>query len=195
MKKKYLIFTILGGAAIAALSFLLAEIKDDTAQNVRWAIFTFGLIAVVVGVALLCLAFILSRKGRLLPDGAEYQKKKSLMSPKESEFFVVLCSLIDLKRYIVLPQISLVSVIDKVKGGAFRNELFRIADYCIVDRRNYEPLVLVELNDASHKRDDRKLRDAKVNAICKDAGISILTVGLNEIHDERALRYLFKKYI
>ena len=49
-----------------------------------------------------------------------------------------------------------------------------------MDKDTFEPLLLVELNDSSHKRADRRMRDEKVAAICRSAGLPLVTFWLNE---------------
>ena len=41
-------------------------------------------------------------------------------------------------------------------------------------------MLLVELNDSSHKREDRRLRDEKVAAICEDAGLPLVTFRMGD---------------
>lgn len=110
---------------------------------------------------------------------SKYERKSEVMSEPELEFLKILRQ-INPDRYEVLPQVALVSVIDKKTNTQYRNELFRICDYCFIDRKTSEPLLLVELNDNSHKRSDRRDRDEKVAAICEDAGIPLVTFWMNE---------------
>ena len=44
-----------------------------------------------------------------------------------------------------------------------------------VDRITFAPLHLVELNDRSHLRADRKMRDEKVREICDKAKLPLVT--------------------
>lgn len=192
MKKTFIIL-LLTGAAIAALSFLLAGFKSEIVSSIRWAIFAFGIIIVIVSVIVLIIAVKSSQKPRLLPDGAEYRRKDSIMSQPEQELYRTLTETLMRTRYVVLPQIALVSVIDKVKGGGFRNELFRIADFCIVDGRTFAPVLLIELNDASHKRDERKLRDDKVRAICDAADLPVVAFSLDD--PPQKIRSVLRKYL
>lgn len=178
---------MIGGAVIAALSFLLGGIDNATVQNVRWGIFAFGLICALCGVAVLA-AGLCRPKRRLLPEGAEYRKKKAMMTAPELALYRTLLGVTDTRRYAVLPQTALAGVVDKISGGGFRSELFRIVDFCIADAADFEPLLLIELNDASHDREERKLRDDKVAAICLDAGIPLLTFSLAAASDERYVR-------
>ena len=97
---------------------------------------------------------------------SKYERKRALVSRPEYDFLQVLRQ-IEPDKYEVVPQVALVNVIDKRTNAQYRNELFRVCDYCFVDRDTFEPLLLVELNDSSHKRADRKSRDEKVAAICQ----------------------------
>ncbi len=192
MKRTFVILLVTG-AVFTALSFLLAGAESEAAQNIRWTIFVFGIILTVVSALVLIISVRRESKVKLIPDGADYRKKRSLMSAPEAELYHTLCDILIGSRYAVFPQTALVSVIDKVSGGGFRTELFRVADFCITDARTFEPLLLIELNDASHKRDERKLRDDKVNAICDNAGLPVLTLSMTD--GAGRIRSLLKKYL
>ncbi len=105
---------------------------------------------------------------------AKYARKKSIVTPSELEFLKTLRRIAP-ERYEVLPQATLLSVIDKKTETAYRNELFRVIDYVFVDRITFAPLLLVELNDRSHLRADRKMRDEKVREICDKAKLPLVT--------------------
>ena len=195
MKKKYFIFIALGGIAIAVLSFLLSSIESEVVQNVRWSMFAVGLTIMLVAIIALIIYCKAKSPKNLLPKGAEYQKKKSLMSAQELEFYRTLQSLVDSVHYDIIPQTALASVVDKTEGGAFRNELFRMIDFCIVDRRSYEPILLVELNDLSHKRAKRILRDDKVKAVCASAKIPLVSIDSRGYKDKRYVQQQIKKYL
>lgn len=192
MMKRILIFLLIG-AAFAALSFLLAGFESDIVQGIRWAMFVFGLIVSAVCCVALVFSVRSGRKRKLLPEGAEYRRKDSLMSKPELELYRTLCGMLAPARYAVLPQIALVSVIDKIKGGGFRNELFRVADFCIADARTFAPLLLIELNDSSHNREERRLRDDKVAALCEAADLPVVTLGMND--GASAIRSALRRYL
>ncbi|MCI8612185.1 MAG: DUF2726 domain-containing protein [Clostridia bacterium] len=130
-----------------------------------------------VGIALAVLGGILVLYGAVRREEyttAKYVRKKSLVTAAECEFLQTLRRIAP-NRYEVLPQCVLASVIDKRTETTYRNELFRIVDYVFVDKVTYAPLLLVELNDSSHNRADRKQRDAKVNEICRKAKLPLVT--------------------
>ena len=192
MKRTFVILLVTG-AVFAALSFLLAGVDEPAAQSLRWALFAFGVLLAVLSAAILIVSIRRAPAVRLIPEGADYRKKRSLMSAPEAETYRELCKILVGSRYAVFPQTALVSVIDKVSGGGFRSELFRVADFCVADARTFEPLLLIELNDASHKREERRLRDDKVNAICENAGLPVLTLSLGD--GAGRLRSLLKRYL
>ena len=80
MKKRIFVWILLGGAAAAALSFLLAGIDSEGVQNFRWALFAFGLLVAVAATAVLVFTGRRGEKRRLLPEGAAYRRKKSMMT-------------------------------------------------------------------------------------------------------------------
>lgn len=93
-------------------------------------------------------------------------------------------------NYVLRPQICLASIIEKVDQNTYVNELFRIIDFGVFDQYN-NILLLIEINDRTHNSLNRKIRDQKVLAICKEAEIPLLTFwtadGLNEYHIKKEL--------
>ena len=107
-----------------------------------------------------------------------YKRKGTMLSRPEYDFLMKLREIAP-DKYEVVPQVALINVIDKKTNTSYRNELFRVCDYCFVDRDTFAPLLLVELNDRSHLRADRQDRDAKVAAICADARLPLVTFWLD----------------
>ncbi len=119
---------------------------------------------------------------------AEYSRKKSLMTNPEWELYQLLKSILPRDRFEVLPQMALVNVVDKVTQNSFRNELFRIIDFCIISAKSSAPLLLIELNDASHSRFDRIERDRKVAEICSRAKMPIVSFTLAQAKDTHYIK-------
>ena len=158
----------------------------------RYAVMSVGIIAVVCGAVVLAVAC--RPRKNLLPRGAEYAKKRTMLTAPEVDFLFMLRNIVDPRRYEILPQTSLNAVIDKT-NAAYRNELFRLIDFCIADGATFEPLLLIELNDASHNREDRKLRDEKVRAICAAARLPLVSFTFAEATDIRIIRDKIRKHI
>ena len=119
-----------------------------------------------------------------------YRVRKSILTNVEKEFYESFRSILP-DRFIVLPQVNLAVVLEKVSGTAYQNELFRNIDFGIFDF-NLKPLLLVEINDESHRRPDRVKRDKKVSDICSSAGLPLIrfwvSYGLNPDYFRRRFR-------
>ena len=104
-------------------------------------------------------------------------KEKPLMTEPEKNFFLKLKNLEP--QYKIIPQINLSTIIEKISNERYRTELFRNIDYAIFTSDLSKVLLLIELNDSTHKEYQRKKRDIKVHQICKDANIPLMTFYTN----------------
>lgn len=166
----YIVFLFVGLTLFAfSLMPFFREFHDDT----FW-------IMTIVSVALMafCLFALLYKPKEKIRLNSKYERKANMLTKPEYDFLHVLRG-ISPEKYEVVPQVALVNVIDKKTNTSYRNELFRVCDYCFVDRNTFEPLLLVELNDRSHLRADRQERDAKIAAICADAKLPLVTFWLD----------------
>lgn len=75
--------------------------------------------------------------------------------------------------YKVIPQVNLASIITKQSDSRYNTELFRNIDFGIFDNE-YNLLLLIELNDSSHKQAIRHERDLKVKRSCESAKIKLI---------------------
>ena len=180
MKNKYLNFLIVSalGAALFSLSFAIQG-------QAVWYLRAGGIILFFLGVALLFIPA--KKKEEPVKEEYRYAVKDSFMSAPERELYARLLRLVG-GDFAIFPQVALVSLIDKVNFGSYRNELFRIVDFALCDRFSLKPVLIIELNDASHKREERKRRDEKVRCIAARAGLNVLTLELDSMSDDRALR-------
>lgn len=103
----------------------------------------------------------------------QYEKKK-LMTPTEIKFFHAIKNATP-KGFVALPQINLATIINRVDEHKYQNELFRNIDFVIFDLET-NPIILIEINDNSHKEKDRWIRDKKVETICNEANLPIITL-------------------
>lgn len=124
----------------------------------------------------------------------QYRRKKAVLTAVEADFLAVLKWVVD-GRCELLMQVPLLAVIDKVTQNSYRNELFRIVDFALIDGATYAPLVLIELNDASHKRADRVERDRKVAEICDRAKLPLVTFDLQQATDRGYVKKQLSRYI
>ena len=107
-----------------------------------------------------------------ISDFNKYRIKESLMTNTEIKFYN--CIKFILKdRYILLPQINLATVLQKVSGSSYQTELYRNIDFGIFNK-NFKTLLLIEINDDTHKTKSRVERDKKVADICFNAGLPLI---------------------
>ncbi|MBR7141629.1 MAG: DUF2726 domain-containing protein [Clostridia bacterium] len=177
--KKYIDFIIIlaVGVACFALSFLFEQ----------WGTWlrVLGLLVILLAIGFI----IFKSKDQPIDPKNKYRKKDTLMSVPERALYYQLLDVVG-AEFDVFPQLALVTLVDKV-DASYRNELFRVVDFALFDKRNNRPLLVIELNDASHNRDDRKLRDEKVKCILRRAGLKLLTLTLDDIGDRNLRKRIF----
>lgn len=140
-----------------------------------------GLIVYVVSLIAKSLITNLFQKGSLKSLTAspyQYRRKNYFMSKTEHDFFNQLYSLFN-QYYHIFPQVHLSTILDqKVVGQNWKGALSHIdrksVDFVICDKTNISPLLAIELDDATHTREDRVERDAQVEAIFQAAGLPLL---------------------
>lgn len=145
--------------------YLICSASENGSANASLLIKTAAIILALL--VIFCLILIIAKK---LKQPKYF--KKPYLTPTEIKYYEVLSRIIG-NGYYIYPQINLAAVIDK-KGGNGRTELFRNADFGVFDF-DFNLLLLIEINDASHLRKDRIERDEKVARICKKAGVPLVT--------------------
>ena len=113
-----------------------------------------------------------------------YFKKSYIMTQAEYNFYNKIKVLEN--KYNIVPQINLAAVIEKRvpnKKRVFYNDLFHNIDFAIFNNNYTKLLLLIELNDQTHNRPDRKKRDENVKNICNEAGIKLITFYTNKPND------------
>lgn len=136
-------------------------------------------IYIAVPLAILAVIKVLAEK--YLPVKKQvysYRRKGSLITDAEHEFFDILVSSVG-NQYYIFPQVHLSSLLDHdVVGqnwrGAFSHINGKSVDFVLCDKQNIIPLLVIELDDQSHKREDRELRDEEVERILKESGLPLL---------------------
>jgi very-short-patch-repair endonuclease len=109
-----------------------------------------------------------------------YTTRPSIMSKPEREVYKLLTQAVG-ESYVVVPQVHLSTMLDhEVKGQNWRGALASIqrksVDFCICDRTTFAPKLAVELDDRSHLRKDRGVRDSNVEAWLAAAGLPLLRI-------------------
>lgn len=103
-----------------------------------------------------------------------YELKNSLVTKTELKYIEAIKDMLP-EKYILQPQVNLSSVVQRTDKSYYHNELYRNIDAGIFEKETYKPVVLIEINDESHNRPNRRSRDIKVKMICEEAGIPLVT--------------------
>jgi very-short-patch-repair endonuclease len=119
-----------------------------------------------------------ARKRDRTPVEYRYKGKRFFLSPAEHKFYDALVAAVGHSFY-VFAQVHLPTIVDsKVVGqnwrGAFRHIDEKSVDFVLCDKAYISPKLAIELDDASHRRVDRNLRDKEVERILKEAGVPLL---------------------
>jgi len=122
-----------------------------------------------------------------------YKAKTYIMSKAELSFYHCMKYTLE-DNHIIFTKVRIEDIIYVPKGTRehykYRNYIkSRHIDFVICDSKTGKIQRAVELNDSSHKRQDRKKRDEFINKAFKEAGIKLLTMkckasySMQDIHD------------
>jgi very-short-patch-repair endonuclease len=153
------------------------------------------MVTVVLMLALLALLQVLPRLLKRPKPTAEqlpYRRKDYLLSRTEREFYERLIVAVAGLQIAVFAKVRLEDLLWLPKGTAnrqgHRNRVqSKHVDFVLCDRRDLRPVLVIELDDASHERQDRRTRDALVNEILSAAGLPILHVKARWAYDAQSI--------
>lgn len=151
---------------------------------------------ILVGLLLLVLiAGLASEKPkRSEPTTYPYAKEPHLLSKGERAFFFALCKALGYS-YHIFPKVRLIDLVTVIPDTrniqAHKNRIIsKHVDFVLCARDTFSPLLVIELDDASHNRPDRQARDASKDAVLNAAGLPILRVPAQSTYDPQALANL-----
>ena len=153
-----------------------------------------GFIVFMLAVSGVLFWFRFSGKIAEKADSLPYEKRPSLLSAAERSFYGVLCQAVD-QRYSIFAKVRLGDLLEIPWGTPkFRNHLNRInrkhVDFVLCDANSFTPLLVIELDDSSHEREDRQERDAFVDTALDAAGLPILHVSVQHAYAPAEVRAL-----
>lgn len=139
--------------------------------------------AVLFLVFVLLIKFIETRFSsgkRVFPRPYQYGKKQSILTPSELVFYNTLGHAVG-HEYRIVPQAHLSAFIDhEITGQSWKGAFARIngksVDFLLCNKETMEPVLAIELDDSSHSRPDRKLRDDFVKEVFADAHMPFLRI-------------------
>ena len=143
-----------------------------------------------------CLFAILELFG-ITPSGSvapslPYRRKDFLLSRAERSFFGVLQQVVA-DQYLVFAMVRLADLVYIARGTEKRQSHFnriqsKHIDFVLCDKDAVRPLLAIELDDSSHKRNDRRDRDSFVDSALQAAGLPLLRVPARKGYNPDDLR-------
>ena len=147
--------------------------------------------AAVVAVGAIGIGVVLAQRGRLdLP----YVAARSLLTPAERAFFAVLQRAVG-GQFQLFAKVRVGDVL-QVRAGvegkrrlaAFGRISSKHADFVACDLKTFAVVGVIELDDRSHEREDRRRRDEFFDAAMEAAGVPVLRVKVQRAYDAQELR-------
>jgi hypothetical protein len=158
-------------------------------------------IAALIMVGVLTVAFdaLLRGRGRGRLRRLPYRRREYLLTQAERAFYDVLCRAVgdDLR---IFAQVRLADLIYVPKEARDRqSHVSRITskhvDFVLCHGATMEPLLAVELDDASHRLAHRRERDRFVDAAFDAAGLPLLRVPVQRAYDTAILAAQIAEYV
>jgi len=148
----------------------------------------FLLLIVAVIVAVVVSALIVKTQGGSSDEIWPFYAKKPLTQSEQILYFRLLNAL---PEHIVLAQVQLSRLLGVKKGNNFQswnNRINRMSADFVVCSKDSSIVAVIELDDASHEREDRKAADTKKNQALNSAGIPIVRWQAKMLPDETTIK-------
>ena len=111
-------------------------------------------------------------------DFSHAYQAKYLLTQNEWQEFKKLREIAETKGYMICPKVRLLDIIEPIKGHRKYKTLFykvqaKHVDFVICDQ-NVHIKAILELDDSTHKREDRQERDKFVDEILQSVGYRVI---------------------
>ena len=121
------------------------------------------------------------------------------MTKGENEFFQVLTKILQ-NKYYIFPQIHLTTFLEhKVMGQTWKGAKAHIdrlsVDYVICDKKYLSPMIAIELDDSTHNRGDRIVRDTEVERILQEAKVPLIRIPYTDRFKEEEIKEKVSQYL
>jgi hypothetical protein len=127
-----------------------------------------------------------------------YTKKWHFLTKNERHFLDVIEQVTN-NRYYIFPQVHYSKIIYADGQQNFKNPFFnkinsKSADFVLFDRVDVSPVLVIEVDDSSHYRQDRIDRDDFINDVLETCGIPVVHVH-PFVNDEELRKEILEKII
>ena len=151
-----------------------------------------------VGVAVFAAIFVLLRMYSA-PAPMPYFKRPSLVTKSELRFYKSLHKAV-LDDFEIFAMVRIADLIRVEKGSAngrkwLNKILAKHIDFVLCDPNSLEPILCIELDDASHSRPDRIERDKFVNDAFDAAELPLLRIPVEPTYNAKEVRDLIEEFL
>lgn len=141
-------------------------------------------------------------KDKRTADQVEYPYvvRDDFLTPAEHSFYFVLKSVVA-DSALICPKVALGDLFyakasDASKFRIYRNKIDRKhVDYLLCDPRTIRPILGIELDDKSHQRSDRQVRDEFVDHVFKAAKLPLVRVPVKHSYSTKEIEELVRPNI
>lgn len=123
-----------------------------------------------------------------------YERKYSLLSTNELKFYKLLKKIADEMNFSLFTQVSLYQIVKSKNQTAFNRIRSKSIDFVLTDN-NSNIKVCIELDDITHKRNDRIQRDKFINELFNELNITLLRIPVQNFYDFEDLKCKIKESI
>jgi len=153
---------------------------------------SIALLLLVVVVVIIVLSVLKAKSGGGASDEVwPFYAKKPLSQPEQVLYFGLAQAL---PEHIILAQVQLSQLLGVKKGNnyqAWSNRINRMSADFVVCKKDSSIVAVIELDDATHKKEDRQAADAKKDKAFASAGIRIVRWQAKSIPDITAIQSAF----
>lgn len=151
-----------------------------------------------VGVAVFAAIFMLLRMYSASPS-MPYYKRPSLLTKAELRFYRSLHKAV-LDEYEIFAMVRIADLIRVEKGSVngrkwLNKILSKHIDFVLCNSGSLEPVLCIELDDASHNRPDRVERDSFVNDAFEAADLPLLRIPVEPTYNAGEVRDLIEEFL
>jgi hypothetical protein len=155
----------------------------------NWAI-----LAVVVVVLVLVVLAAKSKRADKPDEGFPYEKRDALFTPAERSFLGVLDQVVG-ERYSIFGKVRVADVVEVRRGldnsrrSSAQNRInSKHFDFLLCARDDLSVACVIELDDRSHQRADRRARDDFLTGVCNAAGLPLVQIQAQRAYTVSELR-------
>jgi very-short-patch-repair endonuclease len=150
-----------------------------------------ALLLIIIFVVMVVLAISKAKRKGTTDDDWPFYAKKPLSQPEQVLYFRLIQAL---PEHIILAQVQLSRMLGVKKGNNYQswtNRINRMSADFVVCNKDSSIVAVIELDDATHQREDRQVADKKKDKALGSAEIRVMRWQAKSIPDITAIQAAF----